>query len=557
MTTRIDALAHQPVREAQTWRTAAATRPDAPAFRTLLWQAALLGLSADALLHDTLIGPALAIWVVVLALATLALTWSAGRRVPQETLAWFTVAIAVAALTAWRDSGALQFLDVLATITALGFAAVSLRDPALALLAPRLRDTLWAGFAIVLSAIRGILPLALRELFTTERRPGWEGRYRTAARLALISGTLLLVFGSLLRSADPIFERLVALPDFDVGLVVSHVIVAGFFAWTAGGWAYGALVESPTRWRAPDRFPLSLGAADLTAALGTLTALFGVYVLTQLGWFFGGEQFLRETTGLTAAEYARRGFFQMVVVVALVVPLLLATRSVLKQDDAALARRHTLLSLPVVGLLGAIIVSAALRMRLYVHYYGLTTDRLYTLVFMGWLGIVLLLLTATVLRGRGRLFVAGSAISALALLGALHVVVPDLVVARVDIERATRAPRTVESALDIRHLASLSGEAAPLATASVLAPMPGTLINAAEWNEQRCDASSRLLEEWGPVSRTMQRRNRDGAWRWWNAGESEAVRVVGANAAELRRVRHESCAARWAARRANPDAQSH
>jgi len=557
MTTRIDALAHQPVREAQTWRTAPATRPDAPAIRTLLWQAALLGLSADALLHDTLIGPALAIWVVVLALATLALTWSAGRRVPQETLAWFTVAIAVAALTAWRDSGALQFLDVLATITALGFAAVSLRDPALALLAPRLRDTLWAGFAIVLSAIRGILPLALRELFTTERRPGWEGRYRTAARLALISGTLLLVFGSLLRSADPIFERLVALPDFDVGLVVSHVIVAGFFAWTAGGWAYGALVESPTRWRAPDRFPLSLGAADLTAALGTLTALFGVYVLTQLGWFFGGEQFLRETTGLTAAEYARRGFFQMVVVVALVVPLLLATRSVLKQDDAALARRHTLLSLPVVGLLGAIIVSAALRMRLYVHYYGLTNDRLYTLVFMGWLGIVLLLLTATVLRGRGRLFVAGSAISALALLGALHVVVPDLVVARVDIERATRAPRTVESALDIRHLASLSGEAAPLATASVLAPMPGTLINAAEWNEQRCDASSRLLEEWGPVSRTMQRRNRDGAWRWWNAGESEAVRVVGANAAELRRVRHESCAARWAARRANPDAQSH
>ena len=55
-------------------------------------------------------------------------------------------------------------------------------------------------------------------------------------------------------------------------------------------------------------------------------------------------------------------------------------------------------------------------MRLYVHYYGLTTDRLYTLVFMGWLGSVLVLLAATVLRGRGRLFVAGSAASALVLL---------------------------------------------------------------------------------------------------------------------------------------------
>ena len=171
------------------------TRPDAPATRTLLWQASLLGLSADALLHDTLVGPALAIWVVVLGLAAVALTWSAGRRLPREALAWFGVAVALAALTAWRDSGALQFLDVLATVAALGFAAVALRDPALALLAPRLRDTLWAGLAIVLSAVRGIVPLAIRELFAAERDEGRQGRYRTAVRLFLISGSLLLVFG--------------------------------------------------------------------------------------------------------------------------------------------------------------------------------------------------------------------------------------------------------------------------------------------------------------------------------------------------------------------------
>ena len=171
----------------------------------------------------------------------------------------------------------------------------------------------------------------------------------------------------------------------------------------------------PSLRRAPDRFPVTLGALDLTTALGTLTVLFGAYVLTQLGWFFGGERFLRATTGLTAAQYARQGFFQMVWVVALVVPLLLATRAAARAGPA-LARRHTLLSLPIVALLGAIIVSAALRMRLYVHYYGLTTERLYTLVFMGWLALVLALLAATVLRGRGRAFVGGSVVSALLLL---------------------------------------------------------------------------------------------------------------------------------------------
>jgi hypothetical protein len=124
MTTLTDSLAQRPVQGGQATNALPATRPDAPATRTLLWQAALLGLSADALLHDTLVGPALAIWIAVLALAALALTWSAGKRVPREAMAWFVIAVGLAVLTAWRDSGALQFLDLLATVTALGFAAV-------------------------------------------------------------------------------------------------------------------------------------------------------------------------------------------------------------------------------------------------------------------------------------------------------------------------------------------------------------------------------------------------------------------------------------------------
>jgi hypothetical protein len=199
----------------------------------------------------------------------------------------------------------------------------------------------------------GIVPIALRELFTGQRNAGARERARTTLRLSLIVGGLLLVFGSLLRSADPIFASLVSLPELDVETIASHVILMGFCAWIAGGWAYGALAESPSLRRAPERFPVTLGALDLTTALGTLAVLFGAYVLTQLGWFFGGERFLRATTGLTAAQYARQGFFQMVWVVTLVVPLLLATRAVLAPDPA-LARRHTLMSLPIVALLGAI-----------------------------------------------------------------------------------------------------------------------------------------------------------------------------------------------------------
>ena len=44
-------------------------RPDAPPVTALLWQAALLGLSGDALLRDGPVGPGLAIWVALVALA--------------------------------------------------------------------------------------------------------------------------------------------------------------------------------------------------------------------------------------------------------------------------------------------------------------------------------------------------------------------------------------------------------------------------------------------------------------------------------------------------------
>ena len=520
-------------------------RPDAPLAPSLLWQAVLLGLSADALLRDGPVGPGLALWVSVLALAALSLTWSARRRVPREAALWLGTSVLLAACTAWRDAEALRVFDVLATIGVLGLASIALRDPALAIAAPRLRDTLWAGLAIARSVARGIVPLAIRELFRADRRPGVFGRARTTARLVFISATLLLVFGSLLRSADPIFARLVSLPAFDVESALSHVFVMGFFTWIAGGWAYGALVESPASRRAPDRMPITLGALDLTTALGTLNVLFGAYVLTQLGWFFGGERFLHATTGLTAAEYARRGFFQMVWVVALVVPLLLATRAAVG-EDAVLARRHTLLSVPVVALLGAIIVSAALRMRLYVHYYGLTTERLYTLVLMGWLAIVLVLLAATVLRDRGRTFVAGSVVSALTLLLGLHVVVPDTVVARVNVARAA-APDAAQP-LDLAYLASLSGEAVPLAVRATLAPPSERQRRDAYDADRRCAAATRLLHEWGPASRRVVRRQAHTAWRTWNAGESSALRAVGERSAELRRLRHAVCTTGWESR---------
>jgi hypothetical protein len=512
----------------------------APMARAILLHALLVGVAADLLLREGFTGLGFPFWLAVLALSIVSLVWRDGRHVPHETATWLGLAILWGSGMAWRGSSSLQALDFMATLFALGMAAVSLGDPRTALLAERMRDTVWAGVRVIRSVVFGALPLVLRDVALPVARRELTGGVRPAVRAALIALPLIVIFGALLRGADPLFANLVALPAIDLDEAASHVFILGFFAWVTAGWARGALLAGPPGARLPEQLPFGLSALDVTVALGALNALFAVFVATQLGWFFGGEHFLQAQTGLTAAQYARQGFFQMVWVVLLVVPVLLGTRAALRPGHA-LERRHTALALPLIALLGVMIVSAVLRLRLYVQYYGLTLDRFYPLVFMGWLTIVLAWLALTVLRGRGRPFAAGAVASGLAILLALNVFVPDAIVARVNVARAAAQTPSDAGALDLTHLASLGAEATPLAVAAVLAAPPSELRLDANTSPElaRCNAATRLLTRWGPGSRARDPREED--WRRWNRGEAMATRTVGANAGALRAIQHDAC----------------
>jgi hypothetical protein len=515
----------------------------APFARAILLHAGLLGVAADLLLRDGFTGPGFPIWLLLLASSTISLVWRDGRPLSVEGGAWLAVAVVFGSAMAWRGSQSLQLFDFLATLLALGMTAAALGDPRAGLFAQRMRDTLWAGARVIRSVAIGIIPLALRDVALPIDRQELSGRFRPALRAALIAFPLLFVFGSLLRSADPVFASIVALPEIDMGEFMSHVVVFGFFTWVAAGWARGALLVGVSGARAPERLPFSAGRTDVTTALGVLNLLFGIYVLTQLGWFFGGERFLQDRTGLTAAQYARQGFFQMVWVVLLVVPLLLGTRAALRPEKD-LERWHTALSLPLLGLLGVMIVSALLRMRLYVQYYGLTIDRLYPLVFMAWLTLVLAWLAVTVLRGHGRSFAGGATVAGLLILAALNVFVPDVIVARVNIARAQPAGPSPGPRLDLEYLAQLGAEAVPLAVAAVLAPpaRAGAPPGIDEVRD-RCHATGLLLRRWRPEPNDIARRELRGTgWRSWNRGEEEAMRVVRSHATALLTAQRESCA---------------
>jgi len=237
----------------------------------------------------------------------------------------------------------------------------------------------------------------------------------------------------------------------------------------------------------------------------------------------------------------------------LVVPLLMATRT-LRVPGAATARRHTKLAIPMVVLLLAMILSAALRMRLYVQYFGLTTERFYTLAIMVWLAFVLVWLAATTLRDQDRRFVAGAVISGFVTLFALNVIVPDRVVSRVNVARAQRATPTGGSSLDVAYLSTLGGDAMETVIAATLAPpvssnaitspiLPAATVQQDSIDSQRCRAARRIRTRWGPSSRAAAHNDVPGAWRRWNAGEQHAFELAARNAVALRAVEHQTCAA--------------
>lgn len=499
--------------------------------RRVLLGAVLLGILADPLFRDGQWGVGLLAWMVVFAAILVALVRQSRRPLSRESSSWLAVAVLFAAGLSWRDAEVLQFFDVLAMLAALVLLAMSLDAlpvPALAL--ARVRDLIRAAFETGLEVATGVVPLLMRDAeFHGTLRPSSDGAVRRIGRALVITVPLLLLFTFLLTQADPVFGSFITFPDIDIGEILSHILIAGFFAWVVAGWLRRSLLAQPGAAGAAATPPLlTLGATDVTLALGALNVLFAAFVVVQIGWLFGGEALVLRTTGLSYAEYARRGFFELTCVAGLLLPVLLGAQALIPATDVRTLRLHRRLAVPLVVLLGAMMCSAGARMNLYIQYYGISTDRLYATSFMIWLVIVFVWLALTVLRSRPRTFAAGLVVSGFAVLFTLNVLNPDALVARANLARGD-AERSGAAGSDLRYVASLGGDAVPMLVSALTAPHLAVDTSAVG---DRCAAARILLDRWtGERSARMA-----GNWTQWNMARSGAALAIRAHEAELRQL---------------------
>lgn len=204
---------------------------------------------------------------------------------------------------------------------------------------------------------------------------------------------------------------------------------------------------------------LSLGTVEVGVILGLMNLLFLSFVLVQVPYLFGGMELVQSTPDFKLAEYARRGFGELVAVSALVLPILLAGHWLIKKESSAAQMLFRVLAGVQIALLFVIMASAVQRLVLLTGNlgYGLTTVRLYPLIFMGWLAIVFLWFGLTVLRGGRQYFAWGALWSAFLILGATHVLNPDEFIVKTNLALMREG-----RAFDAKYNSQLGDDALPL-----------------------------------------------------------------------------------------------
>jgi len=413
-----------------------------------------------------------------------------------------------------RDSEALAQFDIIGLLIALSLGAASLHGERIAALRPL--EYVRAGASTVLGTIAGSFRLVGDDVRWSELpREGRFSKVRPAALGVLLAVPLLIVFGALFASADTVFASVLQnLFAFDLGTVVNHMFFVAFWGALTAGYLRWGLFGRPAEWSRPTA-STGVGIVPIATALGLLNLLFLLFVVVQLRYFFGGVTLIETTTDLTYAEYARRGFFELVAASSLTLPVLLGADHLVRGETTEHLRMFRRLAGLLLVLLAVVMASALERMRLYVAAYGLSEDRLYATAFMVYLLGVFAWFAWTVLRGasarpRAR-FAFGALIHGFSVLAGLHILNPDAFIVRTNLNRPA-----AERPFDTRYALLLGADAVP----HLLDALPR--LGA----DDRCAVARSLLGRWKD----------DADWRTWNWSRSRARRLVRERATELRAV---------------------
>ena len=426
--------------------------PDpAPQEARVPWIGAVLLLTAvlvDLSLQTRASGVAASLAVVVLCVG-LVLTGRVRRHVGRLLL---VVAAGVGALFAVRSSPWLVALDLLTVCVVLGLAVTSSATPP--------TGTRFSGAArrigAALQSVLVALPLATAAVLSLLPRPsdGAGRRLGALARGLLLALPLLFVVGVLLASADPVFASLFSI-DVDLSGTPIHLVVVLLAIWAAAG-CFVASARPPVETR-PSQ--VTIGATEGLVVVAALTGLYAVFAASRFTAALRGPEYVLETSGMTYAEYARSGFFQLLVVAGLTAAVLVFLRSSVDLTTTSARRWFAVVSGVACALTLVVVHAAIAGLGLYADAFGLTLLRFYSSAFAWWLGAAFVLMAvafAVGARSTREWLPTAMGVTALVAVVAVNLVNPDALVVERNLDHHLGG-----GDFDTTYVLTLSSDATP------------------------------------------------------------------------------------------------
>ena len=203
--------------------------------------------------------------------------------------------------------------------------------------------------------------------------------------------------------------------------------------------------------------------------LGSVVALFAAFVVVQFQYFFGGTTNIH-VDGYTYAEYARRGFGELVAVAFFALLMLLTLSAVTKRETETQRRIFSGLGVALVVLLLVMLFSAFKRLGLYEEAYGFSRLRTYTHVFLIWLGLLLIVTIALEILRKERMFTFAMLIASFGFAISLPILNVDAFIVKQNIQREIHAQANDSTNLDAQYFLDLSDDAVPALVSAYQTP---------------------------------------------------------------------------------------
>jgi hypothetical protein len=330
----------------------------------------------------------------------------------------------------------------------------------------------------------------------------------------LLAVPVLVVFAFLLSAADLVFADLMesALEWLDIERLMQatrRVVIVALGAYFCMGAILLALEDTDDRRLHGEARPLVkrfLGGVETMVLLISVDLLFALFVAIQLFYLFGGEANI-SSAGYTYAEYARRGFGELVVVSVLSLGLILTCGGISKRENRPARRRFRVASAALVGMVMVILASALKRLLLYEGAYGFTRLRTYTHVAILWMAALFIAFLITLYAGNLRRFAPASLLAACGFVASLNLLNVDAFVAQRNILRYERTGH-----IDADYLVGLSNDALPVIS---------------DWVPQApTEAQQEILPQLACRKALLAARAENASWQSYHFSHARAERAI-------------------------------